>query len=170
MKIAFVIGHDKTSPGAYSTFLGKSEYIYNSEVATYLSTIGDIYKRPLGGGYATQMKNLANEINGKGYDLVLELHFNSFNKEANGCEAVIYRGNDYTGLLGESYCDAICKEYGTVNRGVKERNKHERGGLFLSLMDADAMILEPFFGDHPESLKFENEGKYAQIIKKVFCL
>lgn len=169
MKIAFVIGHDKTSPGAYSQHLGKSEYIYNSEVASYLATIGDIYKRPLGGGYHTQMKNLANQINGKGYDLVVELHFNSYNKQANGCEAVTYKGNTYTRQLGEDFCTAVCRKYGTVNRGVKERTKEGRGGLFLALMDADAIIVEPFFGDHPEALKFENEAEYAQLIKDWLC-
>lgn len=169
MKIAFVIGHDKTSPGAYSHFLHTSEYIYNSEVASYLATIGDIYKRPLGGGYNTQMRKLAEQINPKNYDLVAELHFNSFNKKANGCESVIYKGNHYTGQLGDDYCTATCKKYGTKNRGVKEVDKGGRGYGFLSMINADAIILEPFFGDHEESLKFENHAEYAQVIKEWLC-
>jgi N-acetylmuramoyl-L-alanine amidase len=169
MKIAFVIGHDKTKPGAYSTHLGQSEYIYNSEVASYLSTIGDIYKRPSGGGYMTQMRKLADELNPKNYDLVIELHFNAFNKKANGCEAVIHKGNHYTGQLGEDFCTAVCRKYGTVNRGVKEHYKGDRGYGFLSLIKADTMILEPFFGDHEESLKFKNEAEYAKLLKDWLC-
>ena len=169
-KIAVVIGHDKTSPGAYSLHLRNSEYIYNSEVATYLARIADVYKRPIGGGYKTQMINLANEINKKDYDLVLELHFNSFNKIVNGCEAVIFKGNKITNKIGEKYCDLISKTYHTKSRGVKEiSQQNDRGYWFLALIKADAMILEPFFGDNEESLKFCNPGKYAEIIIKTIC-
>jgi len=169
-KIAVVIGHDKTSPGAYSPHLGQSEYIYNSEVAAHLSCIADIYKRPAGGGYKTQMTNLANEINKKDYDLVIELHFNAFNKTANGCEAVIFKGNKNTETIGQRFCDLITAKYNTKTRGVKDvSQQNDRGYWFLALMKADAMILEPFFGDNEESLKFKNECDYADIIIKTLC-
>jgi N-acetylmuramoyl-L-alanine amidase len=168
MKVAVVIGHDPKSPGAYSTHLHTSEYMYNSEAATYLAGCADIYKRPLGGGYKTQMQTLANEINAKKYDLVIELHFNSFNKSANGCEAVIYKGNKISNKIGAKYCELIAKEYKVKNRGVKEvSSSSDRGFYFLALMKAPAIILEPFFGDHEEALKFENFGKYAEVIKQV---
>jgi len=171
MKIAVVIGHDKTSPGAYSPHLGQSEYIYNSEVATHLSKIADIYKRPAGGGYKTQMINLANKINKKDYDLVVELHFNAFNKIANGCEVVIFKGNKYTEKVGQKFCDLITKEYCTKSRGVKEVSQpNDRGYWFLVLMKADAMILEPFFGDNKESLKFNDTAKYAGLLDKLFAI
>jgi N-acetylmuramoyl-L-alanine amidase len=170
MKVAVVIGHDVKSPGAYSTHLHTFEYMYNSEVATYLAGCADIYKRPLGGGYKTQMKTLAAEINAKNYDLVIELHFNCFNKEAHGCEAVIFKGNKTTRAKGEKFCKHITETYRTHNRGVKEvATDADRGYWFLRLMDAPAMILEPFFGDVEESLRFENPGKYAEIIKNVLC-
>jgi len=170
MKIAVVIGHDKTSPGAYSPHLGQSEYIYNSEVASHLSKIADIYKRPIGSGYKTQMINLANEINKKDYDLVVELHFNAFNKSANGCEALIFKGNKYTEKVGQRYCNLITSKYKTKSRGVKDiSQQNDRGYWFLALMKADAIILEPFFGDNEESLKFKNEAEYAEILIKTFC-
>ena len=170
-KIAVVIGHDKTSPGAYSPHLGQSEYIYNSEVATHLSKIADIYKRPMGGGYKTQMTNLANEINKKDYDLVVELHFNAFNKIANGCEAVIFKGNKNTETIGKRFCDLITKEYNTKSRGVKEiSQQNDRGYWFLALMKADALILEPFFGDNEESLKFNDPAKYADVLAKILIM
>lgn len=170
MRIAVVIGHDKSSPGAYSPHLGMSEYIYNSEVSTHLAGGMDIYKRPIGGGYSSQMKKLADIINPLKYDLVVELHFNSFNKSANGCEVVIFKGNKYTQQLGQKYCDLISGSYKTKNRGVKEvSNKNDRGYGFLSAMNADAMILEPFFGDHEEALLFKNPAKLAELIRYTFC-
>lgn len=165
MKTAIIIGHDKTSPGAWSPFLHTSEYIYNSEVASYLGGVADIYKRPLGGGYTTQMRKLAEILNPKGYDLVVELHFNSFNGEANGCEAIIYPGNDFSRNAGNDFCDLVSARYQIENRGVKEHGKGDRGYGFLSLMEAPAIILEPFFGDNEEAEKFANEAKYADLIK-----
>lgn len=164
MKAAIIIGHDKFSPGAYSPYLRTSEYMYHSEAATYLSCF-DIYKRPIGGGYKTQMQLLANEINEKDYDLVIELHYNAFNKEANGCEAVIYPGSKAR-LKAQEYCNMVSEKYDVKNRGVKEATEGGRGWWFLKLMKAPAIILEPFFGDNPEALKFHNQGVYAELIKQ----
>ena len=164
-KIAIVIGHDKTSPGAYSPFLGMSEYLYNSEVASYLHEFC-IYRRPIGGGYNTQMRKLSEQINKENFDLVVELHFNSFNKEANGVETVSYPGNSYAKALGQKYCDLIAKKYGTNNRGAKEATVNGRGWGFLSMINAPAIIVEPFFGDNEEAEKFKNPGTYAEVIKE----
>ena len=164
MKVAIVIGHSKNSPGTYSKYLKASEYIYNSEVASYLGCVADIYNRPNARGYNTQMEKLAEELNPKGYDLVIELHFNAFNKSANGCEAVIFPGNSKTKSIGNKFCKMITEKYVTNNRGVKEHGPTQRGGGFLSKMSAPAIILEPFFGDTEEALKFESENKYASVI------
>ncbi|HET8838493.1 MAG TPA: N-acetylmuramoyl-L-alanine amidase [Flavobacteriaceae bacterium] len=165
-RVAVIIGHDKTSPGAYSPYLHTSEYMYNSEVASYLGGIADIYKRPLGGGYTTQMRKLAEMLNPKNYDLVVELHFNSFSdSSANGCEAIVYPGNDFSYMVGYDFCQKLSSQYQTNNRGVKEHGKGDRGFVFLSLMEAPAIIVEPFFGSNEEAEKFENEAKYAELIK-----
>lgn len=171
MRIAVVIGHEKGRPGAYSGYLQQTEFAYNSRVAPYFAEIdADIYFRPEGGGYKTQMRKLAQEINAINYDLVIELHFNSFNRKASGCEVLTYKGNNYTQLLGERICRSISTEYRTENRGVKQIDSEEdRGYWFLHYMRANAMILEPFFGDHEEALKFENPGKYAEVVKKALC-
>lgn len=173
--IAIIIGHDKESPGAYSKILGTSEYIYNSEVASHLGGVADIYKRPLGGGYTTQMRKLAEILNPKGYDLVVELHFNKFDGEENnvgtGCEALVYPDNEQTKIWGNHFCFQVSEKYDLINRGVKEVEKGGRGYGFLSLMSAPAMIVEPFFGDENEALKFENTAEYAQLIKEwIKCL
>jgi len=172
-KIAVVIGHDKKSPGAWSPFLKKTEYTYNSEVAEYLKGIADIYNRPDVGGYTSQMRKLAEILNPKKYDLVIELHFNSFDKIANlkgiGTEVVVYPGNPKTKKFGEAYCDMVSKKYDLENRGLKEGVSGGRGWGFLSMINAPAIILEPFFGDEAESAKFEHPGKYAEILKDLIC-
>ncbi len=165
MKVCFVIGHDKNSPGLFSEHLGASEYIYNSEVAGFLHPF-DVYKRPLGGGYMTQMRKLADELKPHNYDLIAELHFNGFNKKANGCETVTYPGNSLSKNAGEEYCRLITNHYCTKNRGNKIAEKGGRGWGFLSLMPAPAIILEGFFGDAEEALLFKDEKEYAGVIKK----
>ena len=169
-KFCFVVGHDKTEPGAWCSYLNKSEYAYNKEVSDYLRRDFDIYFRSSEGGYMSKMRKLATEINPKNYDLVVELHFNSFTNSANGCETVSYKGNDYTFRMGAKFCQAIKQEYKTEVRGPKFVSQaNERGFGFLSLMEAPAIIVEPFFGSHEESLKFENAGVYAQCLKDWLC-
>lgn len=159
-KVAVVIGHDKTSPGAYSKHLGMSEYIYNSEVASHLPY--DIFKRPMGVPYKTQMQMLAKQV--VGYDLVIELHFNAFNNSANGCETVSYPGNKITEALGKEYCRLITNHFCNNNRGAKIATSGGRGWWFLYYMPANAIIVEPFFGDAPEALLFKNPKEYAKIL------
>ncbi len=172
-KIAVVIGHDMKSPGAWSPFLKKTEYTYNSEVAEYLKGVADIYHRPGAGGYNSQMRKLAETLNPKKYDLVIELHFNSFDKIANlkgvGTEVIIYPGNEKTKEFGKAYCEVISKKYDTINRGVKDGYSGGRGWGFLSLIQAPTIIVEPFFGDEAESERFDNPGAYAEIIKDLIC-
>ena len=169
MRAAIVIGHDKTSPGAYSPFLGMSEYLYNSEVASYLHEFC-IYRRPIGGGYKTQMRLLAEQINKEDFDLVVELHFNMFdgiaNEKGEGVETVSYPGNTYTKELGNKFCKLISEEYNTKSRGAKEGIKNGRGWHFLDMIATNAIIVEPFFGDELEAEKFENPGVYAEVIKR----
>lgn len=173
MKIAFIIGHDAQSPGAWSPFLHQNEYFYNCEVACYLAGLGDIYRRPSGGGYKTQQRKLADLLNPKNYDLVTELHFNKFDNVANGkghgVEVVAFPGSKNGIKYGAKYCEEIEKEYKIHNRGVKFTEEGGRGYWFLKYQKAPALILEPFFGDEPEAELFTNPAKYADVIKRAFC-
>lgn len=181
MKVAVVIGHDSQEFGAYSPFLHKSEYSYNTEVAKALKlllpTVVDVFERPVIHGerndYPTQMKRLGDLIKSqnKSYELVIELHFNAYNGKAQGVETVSYAGNSFTKQWGMRFCSLVAMEYGSVNRGAKTvSTKTERGFGFLAAMGKfDAIILEPFFGDTVESLKFQVPERYANIIATCIC-
>lgn len=172
MRILFVVGHSKSSPGYYSPILKTSEYIYYSELVTYLSTVGDIYKHPDTRGYTTRIEKLAEHANPKNYDLVVELHFNGYDNKDNGkgvgCETVHFPGSSSI-KYGEKLCKATAKEYKVTNRGTKEAGEDARGRLFLELLDAPCLIYEPFFGDESEALKFKDPKKLANLIKEVLC-
>jgi N-acetylmuramoyl-L-alanine amidase len=162
MKIAVCIGHNPNDKGAFSRYLQKSEYDYNSEVVQNLHGF-DVYRRQPLGSYRKEITFLAQQVNKKNYDLVIELHFNAFNGAANGVETIGYPGSK-AGKLGQMYCDLISKEYSTLNRGHKEATSDARGLYFLQTMKAPSLILEPFFGDHIEAEKFKDTKKYASVL------
>jgi len=165
--IAVVIGHSPDSPGKFSELIHQSEYFYNKEVAGYLLNV-DVYKRPEGGGYKTQMRKLGGLVRPKKYDLIIDLHFNAFdnidNGVGHGVETISYPGNEKTQAWGKEYCRRISNHFCNNNRGAKTATEGGRGWWFLHYMPTNAIILEPFFGDESESLGFTNEAEYAGII------
>ena len=168
-KIAVVVGHDKIEQGAYSNLLKHSEFGYHSEVVKHLPF--DIYYRDSSvKGYKGKMQKLATEINKKNYSLVCELHYNSFNGVANGCEALYFKGSVVGKRQAEIFVDAVTKEYKTTKRGAKEISKEsDRGYWFLKLINAPALILEPFFGDNKEAIEFKDVKRYADLLVKTLC-
>lgn len=169
MKIAVVVGHDKTEQGAYSHLLKQSEFAYNSIVAELIG-YDTYFRNEKLSGYTAKIKDLANRINAKQYDLVIELHFNAANGIANGVEALCYEGSIKGQKYAQQYVSTMVKEYKSNDRGVKKRIETDRGGLFLKLVNAPALILEPFFGDNKESLNFKCHSQYAEVIKKCFVV
>lgn len=167
-KIAIVVGHDKIEQGAYSNFLEKTEFQYNSEVAKLLPF--DIYFRDEKiKGYTSKVTELANRINKKHYDLVVELHFNSFNTIANGSEALYYKNSKLGQRHSEVFVNRLVSAYGNFPRGAKMKIETDRGGVFLKKVNAPCIIVEPFFGDNKEALLFKDVNKYAKFLIDTFC-
>lgn len=169
MKVAIVIGHNSRGQGKFSKFLNATEYEYNTRVANIikdeLGKDATVFNRRQNNGYNAEITELAKRVNSQHFDLAIELHFNAFNEKANGCEALYF----HKSLIGKEYAASFCKaihdEYGAINRGAKFLNSESQNGYgFLQKMKAPALILEPFFGDHPEAEKFINVHRYACVI------
>lgn len=172
MKCAVVVGHNAISPGAWSHYLQMHEHEYHSRVVKHLNHPDvDIYHRMRTTSYSRATQDLAQRVNSKHYDLVMELHFNAFDQVANnigvGTEAIIYLGSQKAREAGERYCEAVSEKYGTTNRGVKEHGTGMRGHLFLRSMRAPAIIAEPFFGDEYEAQYFSDPKHYAEVLLDV---
>lgn len=165
MKIAIVIGHSQTKQGKYSERLATTEFLYNSLVANTVKDV-DVYTRPVDRGYTKQMFELSNLLNAKGYDLVVELHFNAYNGRVQGVETLGFTGNAFTTKIGNLFCDKVANHYGVHNRGHKYSERNGRGYWFTALMAAPAIIVEPFFGDAPGAEKFKDVEEYACIINE----
>lgn len=170
-RVAICVGHSRIGDrGAVS--VGKvSEWVYNSEVAEALRLrledsgvdvdVISAYPRHT---YRAAMKWLADRMQGKGYDCVLELHFNSSGKAANGYEYLYLK----TSTAGKRLAWCLNSAHNRVvgghqrNRGSHPVSAGQRGYSFLSLTPAPAVICEPFFGSN------ENEwAMYAHDCEKL---
>lgn len=171
-KIAVIVGHRKKSQGAYSPFIGKTEYDFNKLVAEQLEDIADIYYRPdtpfTSEGY--KRLQVLKAINSKKYDLVIELHFNAFHdKNAHGCTALHYITNARTKKLARKFIAIINKDFGIRKRDlIAISSKSQRGGQMVIDSHADFILLEPFFGTNSEALKFKDKvDEYACSIREL---
>lgn len=165
MDVAIVVGHTRLSKGAYSRWFNKKEYDFWKGFECELRKVGDVfYHNHLIYGYNSRQKAMAKKT--KDYDVVFEVHFNSFKGETQGCEALYYHTNEKT----KEICDKFCFEYSRFsdgkNRGSKPlSNKNQRGFGFVYYQETNAVILEPFFGDnYTDCSKFEI-NKFIDAIK-----
>lgn len=159
--IAFIIGHDEKSQGAYSECFEKSEFQFYKELESDLKEIGDVYFHDSKiGSYSSRMIDTANRIHGN-YRLVIALHFNAFNGKAKGCEALYITAQNEA----VNFCHHYTQLTGASNRGAKKLNRNSRGFLEIYYPKYPAILLEPFFGDNPTDCKLFDKDKFIQAIK-----
>ena len=159
--VVIVLGHDALSKGAYSSFLGLSEYDYNKRVAALTGC--DVHTHAPGMPYSYKMKSTYKKLSHD--DLTLELHFNAASPQAHGTESLFFHTNAKGKEYAQRFSNMCSRAYGTRNRGAKPlSNKNQRGYWAVASGIPTGLILEPFFGSNEESLKFTNPKKYAELI------
>ena len=154
--IALVIGHTGSRQGARSDTYNISEFEFNSTLARLIRQywvasgyIGDLELVYRDCPYA----ELPSKVNALEPELVLSLHCNAFNTLASGTEVLYYhksqRGKEHAEILQRHLVSALV----LPNRGVKPRERRERGGLLLRHTAAPCVIAEPFFIDNDTDYK-----------------
>jgi len=162
-QVAIVIGHDWTSKGAYSSYIGQSEYTYNLEVANMVGC--DVFTHKPNYSYRQKMKSTYNKLSH--YDLTIELHFNAANQYANGAEALYFHKNEKGRIAAMKYATMVSDHYGTINRGDKPlSNSNQRGFWAVASGIPTAILVEPFFGSHSEANKFKDKCEYAGVLRR----
>ena len=162
-RVALVIGHDRFRKGAYSSTLGQSEFTYNLEVAKLVGC--DIYTHSPHLTYKSKMKATYGKLSE--YDLILELHFNGASYSANGTEALYFHTNPQGKRIANKFCEIVCADYTTRNRGAKPlSNENQRGYWAVASGIPTTVLLEPFFGSNEESIKFGCKKNYAKTLEK----
>lgn len=192
-KIAIIVGHTAKRPGAIN-YKKESEFSFNSRIAEKVKNIMKekypnknvkIFYRPEG-YYSAAVRQVGKEV-GKWKALIsLELHFNSFKKEAYGCEILMLsdsKNAEKTARIADKITDDLASEFnlserrfykfkdGTIGDGVKPLLSKDRGALNLKYVEEygvkHAMLIEPCFANtkqHESIAIFENEDKYANFL------
>ena len=169
MKIAITVGHSILKSGLCTSANGVvNEYQYCKMLSDFLAKIlkaagctVDVIICP-----ERQFTSKSQErtyklprINGKKYDLVIELHLNSYNGGAKGTE-VLYCSN-----TGKMYAQRVVNKLGTVftSRGVKDRPDL----YMLNSTDCPAIMVETFFCDSKNDYDIAQKQGYAGIAKLI---
>lgn len=144
LRVAIIRGHSKRAQGA-DAFNGISEYDYwkktNSLIGHTKHEIKE-FTRDDGG-----ITNACRHAGAWKADIIIETHFNSYNRSAKGCEA-LYIGS-YS--LAKSFCDFMAANYGKSNRGAKNLSGGGNGKYNIQQAESqaeDCILIEPFFGDN----------------------
>ena len=154
-KLAFIIGHSFKKRGAYSYPLQSYEYSFWSNFVKWFEVIDlqgvevkSFYRDGVGinGAYKNAVE--------WGASAIIELHFNSFNGNVQGCEVLYNNKKDKADVREKAFAAQLLyrvnEVLGNNYRGSKLRtSKGERGFMNVSqTMKIPSVIIEPFFGDH----------------------
>nr|WP_310787983.1 N-acetylmuramoyl-L-alanine amidase [Fusobacterium nucleatum] len=171
-KVALVIGHNDRSRGAYSTIL-LSEFKYWKKIAEKIKgeipEIIDVYERKPNKAYVPEMDEVLKELNKNDYKFCLELHFNSStSSQANGCECLVYYGNNKAKELATDFMARLQNIFGSKIRGnhgiIEIQDSKVRGGYGICNSKDTYILVEPFFGSNQdESLKFSVEKDVVDL-------
>lgn len=162
--IAICVGHSRPNDSGAASVTGVSEWDYNSELA---EMIGDklmiphkIYSVYKGTGYVTAIKWLSKKMKEDGVDTALELHFNAASPKATGHEWLYWHSSEKGRLLSRALRDSFEDSFPLFrSRGIKPKQKKDRGAYFLRATPMTACIAEPFFGTNKEDWKLAVEHK-----------
>ena len=169
MKICITVGHSILKNGECTSASGVvNEYQYCKALAPVLinslknegHTVDMIICPEKQFTKATEEKNYKlSRINGKEYDLCLELHLNSYNKSAKGAEVL------YCSSAGKIYADRVMKKLAMIftDRGVRIR----KDLYILNGTDCPTILLETFFCDNAADYNIAENNNYYGIAKLI---
>ena len=173
-KVAFVLGHTEEKMGAFSEYLGDSEWDFWHDVYdVFLKDLGDLFEHdPSIHSYTKRQEAMAKRT--EGYDLVLELHFDAATPKAHGCHAIYYFDNKKAKEMAEVFSTSMERIMGIKARNnVPCYNSSIRGGGFIMKQKPLALLLEGFFGTNQRDVElFEmHMQEFPVVIKTLIkCL
>ena len=131
-RIAIIIGHGNGDGGA-DTWNGSNEFEYNSLVAEYVknesSQLIETFYRTSSGIVGVAAKAVAWKP-----DICIELHLNSYNGLAKGCEVLVLEGDKESEKLARNFAVSFAIKFQRVvrgDKGVKWIGNRDRGAASL---------------------------------------
>ena len=166
-KIAIIVGHGpKGKDGGANTWNGSNEFAYNSLVAEYVKSKSKHLVKVFYRG-STGIVGVAMEAVAWKPDCSIELHLNSFNGKAKGCEVLCLEGDNQSAILGRSFASEFTQKFDRVLRGeqgVKWLGSRDRGAASLKALSPikQSILIEPFFCDNKE--EWIETSKYSEFL------
>lgn len=149
-----IIGHSDEDEGAQSPGTKLTEFDYNHpvafEFAKHLQGIGvevDLYVRK----YQEQWPDMVdNYINVKEYDLLVELHLNSYNGKVEGSECLYHYKSKKGKLAAQCFQKELVSLFGSNDRGIKGLKPGQRAFGMTARTKWPYLIPEALFVDDPD--------------------
>ena len=165
--VAMIVGHTRAAGGAVAAApISMNEYTYwsremyaHQEAFSELGIVSKVFYRDnigIAGAYREAKKWLNAHVNM--VQVLIEYHFNAFNKKAFGTETLHSNKRDARGVQERVFAqmiqDAMVKTYnrtGRGNRGLKNLATPGESGFYnlVQVVDRPSILIEPFFGDNP---------------------
>ena len=171
MKVLIIAGHGGDDTGAVATHGGKTykECDEARKLAAMLVTalsragvVADSYNLLRNAYNDYKEGSLVNRARFHTYDLVLELHFNAFQKDTGDGKVKGVEAYMSTAATNSETADAICKavaSLGFANRGVKRKNYAVIGTA--RVQGAEAILLEICFLDDADDMALYDKSREA---------
>ena len=162
LKIAIVRGHGGNDSGAVGN--GTSEVEYNTWVMKYIEANTRRNVRCFYGD--SSIRAVLASLTFKP-DVTIQLHLNSFNKQAKGCEVLVVKGDTRSYPIAEKFAAAFTVRFGRVLRrpeakGKKILESSDRGVSSLKASTGIKILVEPFFIDNKDD--FVPKEDYAKFL------
>ena len=161
VRVALVIGHSQKRQGAYNQLYKMSEFKFNDMVAHNIEEFGGIDGITL--VYRDSYKDLPDQINRLGPEIIFSLHCNAFNTQASGTEVLYYHTSKMGKLIAGITQNHIVSALELPDRGIKAKKEEDRGGYLLRYTDAPCVIVEPFFIDNNDDYR-KVRGRLDKLI------
>lgn len=165
-KLAIVVGHQRTGPGAYAVHpINQHEYEWCGDLALRIAETTHkegvatrIFKRDLGG-----IRGAYGRVRDWEADAAIELHFNSFSETSTGTETLTRLDVPGEQNFAAAVQAAMVSTLGLRDRHVKPPHP-KRGAVALGQLEVPHILVEPFFGSNPNDTAVAHARKDALAV------
>jgi N-acetylmuramoyl-L-alanine amidase len=156
-RVALVVGHKSSSPGAYNIDYDLSEFEFNRDL------VYDVGNKLVKGWFdkvepiiifRESYNGLPRKINDKNPDFIISFHCNAYNTRVSGTEVLYYHRSKTGKWIARVLQDYLLSALDLNDRGILSRTAEDRGGYLLRYTNAPCVIAEPFFIDNNNDLKY----------------
>lgn len=164
-KIAICLGHSFTGADKGAVGNGTSEVEYNTWVMDYIDVNSKENVKTFRGSSSLTAANAGRSW---GADVVLQLHLNSYNGSAHGCEVLVIKNDTKSYPLAEKFAHDFTTRFGRTKRRPEAKGKKilevkDRGvASLVASGSAVKMLCEPFFIDNKSD--FVPREEYAKFL------